>query len=123
MVKKAKPPKRRKRKLKIVSDPNLSPQDQARAIHERVEKRLAASKLPPISCKPGCSHCCYKLATVGVPDGLMLAEAIIAKPDWRTEYLPKIRAAALKSCEGIIEEDARFKRHIACPVLDVETGL
>ena len=124
MSKKFKPRKSllRKRPLKIIADPALSLGDQAKEIHARVERRIKTLKLPPVSCRKGCSHCCYKLVSVGVPDALMMAGAILAKPDWRERYLPRLREAALKACDGEIVEEDWFALHIPCPVLDTEAG-
>jgi len=48
------------------------------------------------SCTKGCSHCCHLLATITFAEGLLLAETILGKENWK-EWVPKIRAAAVRT--------------------------
>lgn len=47
-----------------------------------------------VTCSKGCTDCCNLLAIVTLPDGLVLAEYLMRKPDWAA-LLPKLRAAVL----------------------------
>jgi hypothetical protein len=48
------------------------------------------------TCVKGCSHCCSLLATITFTEGLLIAEKILTRPDWK-EWVPKIRDAAKKT--------------------------
>jgi len=65
-----------------------------------------------ISCKKGCSACCYLLAT-GMPiEGVVLAEAVLARPDWLA-ILTRAREAMLLGKGPRRERSTRLSRTLA----------
>lgn len=115
MGKRLKPPRKR---LRVISN-GAQISHQARTIHTKVEADLAKAKLPPTSCQKGCDHCCYKLVVIGLPDALMIAQAIMEKPNWK-RIIPRLRESALHACNGEVREAPWFEKHIPCPLLDTE---
>jgi Fe-S-cluster containining protein len=43
------------------------------------ETAKIAARSPSVACRPGCSHCCYRLVTVTVPEALKIVETLRAK--------------------------------------------
>lgn len=64
-----------------------------------------------VTCKRGCSHCCYKLTLIGIPEGLLIAENI------KDKEIPALQEAAERVSEGMIDDGEWFSRQIACPFL------
>jgi len=123
MAKRIKRKIRKARPLKIVPDENTSLAAQAHSMHKSVERRLEGQLAEiDITCRKGCDFCCYKLVTVGISDGMMMAEAVLAKPDWREKDLPKLLEAAKLACEGVTNDAIWFDKQTPCPVLDLDTG-
>jgi len=68
------------------------------------------------TCKKGCTSCCYLLATVSFTEALLIAETILAKPDWR-DMLPKLRSAAQKTDHVGITRGSYFIKANPCVFL------
>lgn len=73
-----------------------------------------------ISCKKGCSACCYLLATGMPAEGVVLAEAVLARPDW-LNILQRARECMLKGAK-VYDRVEWMKLKLPCPVLDEATG-
>lgn len=73
-----------------------------------------------ISCKRGCSACCYLLATGMPAEGVVLAEAVLARPDWLA-ILTRAREYMLRG-KDIYDRVEWMRLKIPCPVLNVKTG-
>jgi len=68
------------------------------------------------SCVKGCSHCCYLLATITFTEGLLIAEKLLTGKDWK-EWIPKIRAAAVKTDYLGITRTNYFEKGTPCVFL------
>lgn len=68
------------------------------------------------SCTKGCASCCYLLATITFTEGLLIAEKLLEKPDWKS-ILPKLRAAAMKTDYTSITKTNYFRKGQPCVFL------
>lgn len=74
-----------------------------------------------ITCKRGCSHCCYLLTTIHPLEGLLLAEEVLKQPHWRRKAVELSENA--RECHAAGSNRAEyFKKGIPCPFLDLGTG-
>ena len=73
-----------------------------------------------ISCRKGCSACCYLLATGMPAEGVVLAEAVLARPDY-LNILQRARECMLKGAK-VYDRVEWMRLKIPCPVLDLATG-
>ncbi len=73
------------------------------------------------TCKKGCSSCCYLFAIIGPANGLVLADHILKQPNWES-WLPKLAAAAEKTCFEGVCRTTYFDKAIPCVFLDTESG-
>lgn len=68
------------------------------------------------SCTKGCAHCCYLLATITFSEGLLIAEEILQKKDWK-DWIPKLRAAAQRTDYQGISRVSYFNKGHPCVFL------
>lgn len=68
------------------------------------------------TCKVGCNNCCMLFATCTLPEGILIAETLLQKPDWRA-MVPKLREAALKFCFDGVRTDTYLDKKIQCVFL------
>ena len=74
----------------------------------------------PVSCKAGCSHCCYQQTALFVPEGITIALEVSRWPDWRL-WVERLVEVARVACEPeSMERETWFRRHIPCPFLTAE---
>ena len=93
------------RKLRVLYDA-LDPAAE-KAAREHPEK---------VSCHDGCHGCCFQMVGITIPEGLLLAKAMLERDDWEARAL-RMREA----CEpllGTITRKAYFRRRIPCAFLD-----
>lgn len=50
------------------------------------------------TCTKGCSSCCYLFTSMGVPEGLLIAEHLLQSGKWE-EILPSLKQAALDNMD------------------------
>lgn len=77
---------------------------------ERGAKQMKAT------CTKGCSHCCSLLTAPSLAEGLLIAERLLQKPDWKT-LLPRLRAAALEHCFDGVSKATYFAKKLPCVFL------
>lgn len=78
-----------------------------------------AAKHMNATCTKGCVHCCHLLALATFIEGLLIAERLLSKPDWKA-LLPKLKESALHNdYEGINKVSYFAKRH-PCVFLDTK---
>lgn len=59
------------------------------------------AELMKTTCKKGCNNCCMLFATATIAEGILIAEVLLQKPDWRA-FVQPLREAALRFCfEGV----------------------
>lgn len=68
------------------------------------------------TCTKGCASCCYLLATITFTEGLLIAEKLLEKPDWKS-ILPKLRSAAMKTDYPSITRTNYFRKGQPCVFL------
>ena len=68
------------------------------------------------SCAKGCAHCCYLLATITFSEGLLIAEEILQKKDWK-DWIPKLQAAAKRTDYQGISRVNYFEKGHPCVFL------
>ncbi len=81
------------------------------------------SKPATVSCRIGCAHCCYQLTTISTPEGIVLAENILAGP--RAELHGILRAlheTALADCAPRVNRRNRYDSAVPCALLDLKTN-
>lgn len=76
----------------------------------------ARAKELKATCKTGCNHCCHQLATITVVEGLLIAEKLLEKPDWKA-LLPVLREKALAACFDGVNKNTYYEKRIACAFL------
>ena len=69
-----------------------------------------------VTCKKGCAYCCELLALATFSEGLLIAEEILKKPDWRS-IAEKMAKQAKETCFDGISEGTYFSRRIRCALL------
>lgn len=68
------------------------------------------------SCRKGCAHCCYLLATATLPEGMLIAEKLLNSEDWES-WIPKLRHAALEHSYKGINKVNYFNKGLPCVFL------
>ena len=68
------------------------------------------------TCTKGCSSCCYLFTSMGVPEGLLIAEHLLQSGKWE-EILPSLKQAALDNSFEGINKVTYFKKKLPCVFL------
>jgi Fe-S-cluster containining protein len=68
------------------------------------------------TCTKGCAHCCYLLTTATLSEGLLIAEKLLVKPDWKA-LLPRLRESALAHCYEGVSRVTYFEKKLPCVFL------
>jgi Fe-S-cluster containining protein len=74
----------------------------------------------PVSCGKGCAACCEILTALQVPEGLILADAILRRKDWKG-IGRDLRAQAKLVCDPQLTHEKYFQSRLVCPLLDKRT--
>lgn len=75
-----------------------------------------------LSCKPGCSYCCYMITAVNVFEGMLLAREVLKTKGW-VNIAKACREIVLKEEETGYNRGAYFQKRIPCPLLNTDTKL
>jgi Fe-S-cluster containining protein len=43
------------------------------------------------TCSKGCAHCCYLLSLISLPEAVAIAERLLTRPEWQTQYSHLLR--------------------------------
>jgi len=84
-----------------------------------VAEKVAKEASSP--CEAGCNHCCYILTLCSIPEGLVLAEAVLKRPDWKAVGRD-LRQMAKVTCNPELTHGLYFRKQLACALLDKKTG-
>jgi Fe-S-cluster containining protein len=77
----------------------------------------ALSKSPrEITCKKGCSACCYMMTTILAGEGLLLAREVSSRLDWR--YRLRRLASAARANRRVVDRATYLQSQIPCPFLE-----
>lgn len=86
----------------------------------QIDKAAASfTKGLPISCTPGCHHCCKLLTSISMPEGFMLARHLLLKMDYKS-LVPKLRATALENDYQGLTKGSYFAKEVRCAFLTEE---
>lgn len=82
--------------------------------------KVAAGRIAELggsTCKKGCAHCCMLFTAVPIADGILLAEELLPRPDWK-DYVERLaQVGGMMDYEGI-GKVSWFERKIQCPLLN-----
>jgi len=67
------------------------------------------------SCARGCAHCCHLMTAITLPEGLLLADLVLARDDWREVLVRMAQAAKAVSQTTRVEY---FHQQRPCVFLD-----
>lgn len=87
--------------------------DLYRTLDEVAAKRADIGK---VTCRKGCTFCCYQLTTITIPEGLLIARVLMEKPDWKS-LLPKLRQASKDHDYPGVGKNTHFRKQIPCVFL------
>lgn len=91
------------------------------ALDPAAEKAIA-SRAGEVSCRGvGCVGCCHQMVGITVPEGLLLARAVLARADW-LELARALREACAPLLEPGLTRASYFNRAVPCALLDVASG-
>lgn len=94
--------------------------DILREIYESLDKPVKEiSEKAKVTCTKGCAHCCELLALATFAEGLIIAESIGSKPDWKS-VIPRLKKASMEFCFSGITEKDYFKKGIKCVFLGAD---
>ena len=94
--------------------------DEQRRVYRVTDSKFARAKRDldfRSSCRRGCSHCCYKLAIIGLTEALLIADWLTTQREWRS-WLPKLTAAADAFGRGDLSSYGHFERQLPCVFLE-----
>jgi Fe-S-cluster containining protein len=68
------------------------------------------------TCVKGCNNCCMLFATCTLPEGILIAEVLLQKPDWRA-IVPRLKKAAEEFCFEGVGAHTYLNKKIPCVFL------
>jgi len=74
-----------------------------------------------ISCRKGCSHCCYMMSGITLSEGLLLAEVAAFRPDWKKIQEDLFRMARKEALDSM-DRGTYFNLGIPCAFLNKKEG-
>lgn len=74
------------------------------------------SKNMGATCKKGCDSCCYLFTSMGIPEGLLIAEHLLQSGEWE-KILPALKQAAIDSSFEGVTKTSYFKKKLPCVFL------
>ncbi len=88
------------------------------AIYKDLDAKVAKGiqNIGGTTCKAGCTHCCHILTSIGLAEGVALAERVLDMG--LGSMLPKLRSAALAVCEDGITPFSYMDKKLPCVFLD-----
>lgn len=88
--------------------------------HDSVVKEILEKADEKVSCKRGCTHCCYMLTSIHMLEGRLIAEELMSRPHWR-RVAKSLSVAAHQGLEVHGSRNDYLKAKIPCPLLDLDT--
>lgn len=85
-----------------------------------IVEKIAKQACSP--CEAACNHCCYILTLASIPEGLVVAEKVLKRKDWKA-IGRDLRRMAKDVCDPKLTHELYFKKRLACALLDQKTGL
>jgi Fe-S-cluster containining protein len=80
-----------------------------------IDVQKAATEMKA-TCTVGCNNCCMLLATASLPEGILIAEELLKKPDWQS-LVPKLVSAAKEFCFDGVNYKTYLDKKIQCVFL------
>lgn len=77
--------------------------------------QVAATEMKA-TCTVGCNNCCMLLATASLPEGILIAEELLKKPDWQS-LVPVLVSAAKEFCFKGVNYKTYLDKKIQCVFL------
>lgn len=113
-----------KRKLPVLAEHSLSMVSSARVeipyeFEHRVRGELSDQKRA-ISCRPGCSNCCYHPVHLSALEGVLLYRHLVSRGKWTPTFRAKIQEHADKTRD--LSYEVWLLSLIPCPLLDLSTN-
>jgi Fe-S-cluster containining protein len=96
--------------------------DEFDRLFEILDKKAqeAIQKVGGVSCKKGCAHCCYLLATLTLTEGLNIAERLLVDESIRPrlgELLEALKRNAIAASYKNVTRENYFEKKLRCPFL------
>lgn len=89
-----------------------------KALHARLDievKKSIDGRL--ITCTKGCSHCCALYVCTTIADGLVIADELLRRNNWK-DWIPKLSHAAKKMSKQGVNKEIWWKQNIPCIFLE-----